>query len=203
MKKTKAMLVLGSLTLFLSVFSCSMSKTTATEPSMKKQLEELSGTYQDLAPYPYGTAFGQRIFTFEEGKWTLVFTLGLDPTLQQKVFQFRTFGTYQVLDQSTVVPDAYNALFLEEKKYLTLLTDNTDLIEAFGFNNCQLQMGVEKDISKNGCALWSAVDICHEDHDLLAIDTEGLLYFGVRPPDNNMCTADRRPTALTPPVSKQ
>ncbi len=203
MKKRKAMLVLGSLTLFLSIFSCSMSKTTATEPSMKEQLEELSGTYQDTAPYQYGTAFGQRTFSFEKGKWTLVFTLGLDPTLQQKVFQFRTFGTYQVLDQSTTVPEAYNALFLEEKKFLTLLTEEPQLIEAFGFSDCQLAPGVEKDISLDGCALWAAVDICNEDHDLLALDAEGLLYFGLRPPDNNMCTADRRPTSLTPPVSKQ
>ncbi len=203
MKKRKAMAILGAGVLFLSILSCSMSKTNSAEPSMKEQLEQLSGTYQDLAPYNYGTAFGQRIFTFENGKWTLEFTLGLDPELQQKVFQFRTYGTYQVLDKSVLVPSAYNALFLEEKKFLTLLTDNTDLISAFGFSNCQLETGKEKDISKDGCALWAAVEDCQEDHDLLSLDVEGLLYFGVRPPDNNMCTADRRPTALTPPVSKQ
>lgn len=203
MKKRKAITVLFVGTLFLSLLSCSMTKTNSTEPSMKEQLEELSGTYQDLTPYSYGTAFGQRIFTFDQGKWTLVFTLGLDPDLEHKVFQFRTYGTYQVLDKSAVVADAYNALFLEEKKFLTLLTDNAQLIEGFGFNNCDLKTGVEKDVSQEGCALWAAVDICDEDHDLLALDAEGLLYFGVRPPDNNMCTADRRPTVLTPPVSKQ
>lgn len=203
MKVFKVMAILGSLIACLSILSCSMAKSGSAEPSKKEQLERLSGTYQDAVPYSYGTAFGQRIFTFEAGKWTLQFTLGLDPNLQQKVFQFRTYGTYQVLGKSNVVPEAYNALFLEDKKFLTLLTDNTDLIGAFGFDGCQLEMGIEKDISEEGCALWAAVDICHEDHDLLALDAEGLLYFGLRPPDNNMCTAERRPTALTPPVSKQ
>lgn len=203
MKKRKAFAILIGGTLSLAVLACSMTKTKATEPSMKEQLEQLSGTYLDLVPYSYGQAFGQRIFTFDNSKWTLEFTLGLDPELHQKVFQFRTYGTYQVLDRSTLVPNTYNALFREEKKFLTLLTDNTDLIEAFGFGNCQLELDKEKDISEAGCALWAAVEVCDEDHDLLALDAEGLLYFGVRPPDNNMCTADRRPTTLTAPVSKQ
>lgn len=34
-------------------------------------------------------------------------------------------------------------------------------------------------------------------------DEKGNLYFGVRPADNNMCTADRRPTALLPAVAKR
>ncbi|NET31683.1 MAG: hypothetical protein F6K19_06740 [Cyanothece sp. SIO1E1] len=203
MKKRKAITVLFVGTLILSLLSCSMTKTNSTELSVKERLEQLSGTYLDLVPYNYGQAFGQRVFTFDNGKWTLRFTLGLDPQLQQKVFQFRTFGTYEVLDKSLLVPTAYNALFLEEKKFLTLLTDNQDLIGAFGLGNCQLEQGKEKDISEDGCALWAAVEVCQEDHDLLALDAEGLLYFGVRPPDNNMCTADRRPITLTPPVSKQ
>ncbi len=46
------------------------------------------------------------------------------------------------------------------------------------------------------------VAVCPEDHDLLAIDDAGALRFGVRPPDNDMCTADKRPTALPPAVIK-
>ena len=33
-----------------------------------------------------------------------------------------------------------------------------------------------------------------------AIDAEGRLFFGVRPRDNDMCTADKTPTALLDPV---
>ncbi|MEO0876216.1 MAG: hypothetical protein AAFY48_16580, partial [Bacteroidota bacterium] len=90
----------------------------------------------------------------------------------------------------------------EEKKFLTLKTDNEQLATAFGLASCGLEPNVEKDISVEGCALWAAVAVCNEDHDLLSLDEEGLLYFGERPADNNMCTADRRPTALTPAVTK-
>ena len=169
---------------------------------MKTDLQQLSGTYMDASPYAYGNAFGHRTFTFDKGHWTLQFTLGLDPELNNKVFEFRTLGTYQVLEKSDVVPQAYNALFLEDKKFLTLKTDNPQLIEAFGFSPCHLIKDIEKDISESGCALWAAVEVCNEDHDLLSLDEEGKLYFGVRPEDNNMCSADRRPTALTPGVVK-
>ncbi len=43
---------------------------------------------------------------------------------------------------------------------------------------------------------------CSEATDLLSLDAEGLLYFGERPADNNMCSAERRPTKLTPGVKK-
>ena len=200
--KTLSFMTYASLfSLLLFLFSCADDDTPSTEP-MKEQLQALTGTYMDLEPYAYGEAFGQRIFTFEDGTWTLRFTLGLDPQLTQPVFEFRTYGTYQVLDPSAAVEGAYEALFLEEKKFLTLKTDNEQLVAAFGLAGCGLEAEVEKDISVEGCALWPPVADCNEDHDLLSLDEQGLLYFGVRPADNNMCTADRRPTALTPGVSK-
>jgi len=55
------------------------------------------------------------------------------------------------------------------------------------------------DISERGCAGWKPVADCAEDHDLLALGPQGL-QFGVRPRDNDMCTPDRRPTALLPAV---
>ncbi len=179
--------------LLFFLFACSDEEVPNLETDRKEALQNLSGTYMDKTPYAYGNAFGQRIFTFDKGTWTLRFTLALDPNLEQQVFEFRTFGTYEVLNEFTEVTDAFNALFLEEKKFLTLKTDNPQLIEAFGFSTCNLVKDIEKDISESGCALWAAVEECNQDHDLLSLDKDGLLYFGVRPADNNMCTADRRP----------
>lgn len=185
-----------------SLFACTDRNEVRPGQEMKEALQNLSGTYMDEVPYAYGEAFGQRIFTFDEGKWTLSFTLGLDPKLENEVFQFRTVGTYQVLDQSNIVENAFNALFLEDKKYITLKTDIPNLAEAFGFSTCGLIKDVEKDISEVGCATWAAVTDCNEDHDLLSLDENGLLHFGERPADNNMCTVEKRPTKLTPGVKK-
>ncbi len=109
----------------------------------KMKLERLSGTYADPKAYSYGKAWGNRVFTFNQGKWTLKFTLALDPEMQMQVFEFRTYGTYKVQEKSARVDNAYEALFIEEKKYVTLKTGDKDLAQAFGFMPCSLTKDVE------------------------------------------------------------
>lgn len=170
----------------------------------KKDLQNLSGTYVDAKAVDWGQGtFGTREFTFNKGKWTLKFVLALDPEMKNQVFIFRTVGSYKVLDKSKSVKDAYDALFLEDKKWVTLKTADEKLTQAFGFSSCGFTKDVEKDISVSGCSLWKPVRECNEDHDLLKLDKDGKLYFGLRPPDNNMCTAERRPTKLNVPVVRK
>jgi hypothetical protein len=176
---------------------------TESNPDNKMALEKLSGTYADPSPYAYGQAWGKRVFTFDKGKWTLVFTLGLDPELKMQVFTFRTAGTYKVQEKSAIVKDAYNAVFYEDKKWVTLKTADQELIKAFGFASCNLVKDVEKDISLTGCSAWPSVADCPGDYDLLSLDKDGKLYFGDRPADNNMCTPEKRPIRLTPAVIKK
>jgi hypothetical protein len=168
----------------------------------RDQLERLSGVYASSAPEPWYGGYGTRRFSFDGGTWGLVFTHALDANMQSRTFQFRTEGPYKVGSPSTAVPGAFEAIFFEDVKYVTLLTSDASIVKAFGFADCGLELNREVDISKTGCAGWKPVSECREDHDLLAISTAGL-HFGVRPRDNNMCTADRRPTALLQPVVKQ
>jgi hypothetical protein len=58
--------------------------------------------------------------------------------------------------------------------------------------------GTSTDISA-GCAGLGMYPIasCASDYDLVA-RTDDHLRFGARPADNNMCTEDKRPTALSP-----
>ncbi|WP_111670989.1 hypothetical protein [Algoriphagus litoralis] len=170
--------------------------------NLKSKLENLTGTYADPMPYPYGEAWGKRKFTFDKGKWTLVFTLSLDPDMKLKVFEFRTFGNYKLQRKSAMLPDTYEAVFYEEKKFVTLKTTDENLIHAFGFCPCNLSLDVEKDISLNGCSAWQSVKQCPGDYDLLSMDKEGKLYFGERPGDNDMCSPQRRPSKLSPAVVK-
>lgn len=170
----------------------------------KIKLENLSGKYSDSKPIDWGRGtYSKREFTFKDQQWSLTFTLGLDPELKHQVFQFRTYGKYTVQQPSKEVKNAYEAIFTEEKKFVTLKTDDPRLIKGFGFTACDLTLNKEKDISITGCALWRSVSECSEDHDLLSLDAKGNLYFGVRPSDNDMCTADKRPHQLTPPVTKK
>ena len=176
--------------------------TSIADKELKSKLENLSGTYADPTPYNYGTAWGKRIFTFNNGKWTLDFTLSLDPDMKMQVFRFRTWGTYHIEEKSTTLANTYHAVFYEDKKLLTLKTADENLIKAFGFAPCNLTIDKEQDVSEKGCSGWKSVKECPGDYDLLSLDKEGKLYFGNRPPDNDMCSANKRPTSLTPPVIK-
>lgn len=198
----KKLMTIVAVTALLAASLAFVAKKRSAEDA-KKKLQNLSGTYKDPKGVNWGRGtYGTREFTFDKGKWTLNFVLALDPEMKNQVFVFRTAGTYKVLDKSTSVKDAYNALFLEDKKFVTIKTADQNLLTAFGLAPCGFVKDVEKDISITGCSLWKPVSECNEDHDLLYLDKEGKLYFGVRPPDNNMCTADKRPTQLYLPVVK-
>lgn len=193
-------LFLGGLCALLWTYSAQAQ----TVPVKAETLTQLSGIYADPASYEYGKGvYGRRVFSFNHGTWSLHFTLSLDPAQKVLVFEYRCVGTYTLLAPSEQVKNAWNALFYTDKKYVTLRTPDAKLAEAFGLAACDLKVGEEKDVSDVGCAGWRPVRDCREDHDLLAWDKQGRLYFGVRPRDNNMCTPDKRPTAFTPPVVKQ
>jgi hypothetical protein len=168
-----------------------------------RALRALSGTWTSPAPEPWYGAWGTRSFTFSDGRWSLDFLFALDPAMAHPVFRFRTGGPYAVGAASAAVPGAFEAVFGETTKHLTLLTTDAALAARMGLAECGLTVGVEADISVRGCASWKPVAVCGEDHDLLALDPAGRLRFGVRPRDNDMCTPDRRPTALLPPVLRQ
>jgi hypothetical protein len=180
----------------------SQSPEQAQDPE-RQTLQTLSGVYVSAAPEPWYGGYGTRRFEFDDGQWSLVFDFALDPQMTQRVFTFRTYGPYQVLDRSAAEPRAFEAVFTESAKFVTWYPDNPAMIQQFGMANCGLEPGREQDISVSGCAGWPPVSACGEDHDLFGLDAAGGLLFGVRPPDNNMCTPDRRPTQLLAPVVRQ
>ncbi len=119
-----------------------------------------------------------------------------------QVFKFRTFETFKIEDKSTKVADTYNAVFYEDKKFLTLKTSDENLIEAFGFVPFNMAIDLEQDVSKKGYSGWKSLKDCPSDCDLISLDKVGKLYFGNRPRDNDMCSPDKRPKSLTPQVIK-
>jgi hypothetical protein len=182
---------------------CGALPVVADDAVARRQLATLAGIYASPTAEPWYGAWGRREFGFRDGSWTLVFTLALDPAMERPVFRFRTGGPYQLLGHSAAVPGAFEAVFFEDSKHVTLLATDTAVAAAFGLAGCGLAPGIERDISEQGCAGWRPVATCREDHDLLALDADGGLRFGVRPRDNDMCTPDRRPTALLPPVRRR
>lgn len=172
--------------------------TDAQADPAKAELETLNGTFVSPGVEQWYGGYGKREFVFRDGTWSLIFTHAVDQSMTQRTFQFRTGGAYEV-GESSAVGGAYEAVFGEDWKHVTLLTSDPDLTAAMGLAECGLTVNLETDISESGCAAWKSVAECSLDHDLLALTPEGL-HLGVRPADNDMCTPDRRPAALLPPV---
>lgn len=185
-------------TLGLSLVALAATIAVA-EADERAALQTLHGTWASPGAEPWYGGYGVREFVFAEGRWSLTFVHALDPEMTRRTFQFRTGGAYRVRAPSEAVPGAWRTVFDEEWKRLTLLTPSPELAEAMGVADCGLTVNLEADIGETGCAKWRSVAECGEDHDLLALSADGL-RFGVRPPDNDMCTADRTPTALLPAV---
>ncbi len=200
------------MTVKTALIACAIAACTLTQGALAgtdgfkdaASLQALNGVWRSTNGEDWGRGtFGTREFTFKDGQWSLRFELALDPGMTQKVFGFSTKGTYEVQKASSAVPGAFETLFREDQKTVTLLTKDPKLAAAFGLAACALVPGTPTDISATGCAIWKPVSVCGEDHDLLAQDEAGGLYFGVRPDDNDMCTPDKRPTRLLPAVARQ
>lgn len=183
-----------------AVVVCATS-AIAQDMAPREQLQSVNGTFRSAAAEPWYGGFGTREFVFANGHWQLIFVHALDPDMTKRTFQFRTGGPFEIGEPSEVITGAFDGIFHENWKHVTLLTDEPAIVAAFGMADCGLSYNLETDISDKGCAAWAPVADCGQDHDLFAMDETGL-YFGVRPDDNNMCTPDRRPTALLPVVAR-
>lgn len=192
----KKIMVAGVMLLVLSLGIQSISLSQEMTPSIVGQWQ--SEAIEDLG----NGAFGWREFTISEKEWEIVFTLYFDKEKTMPVFTFRAVGPYEIQGKSGNVEGAYNAIFRFAKKYVTLKTDNQEVIANFGFSACNLEKDQEKDISEAGCSFLVSVDTCAQEYDLVKIDGD-TLSLGARPADGNMCTEDRRPTALGYPLVKQ
>lgn len=183
--------LLSAITIAAAALACPVAAQTAD----RAVLQTLSGTFHSPSVEDWYGGYGTREFVFADGQWSLTFIHALDPDMTQRTFQFRTGGAYTVQDPSDAVPGAFHTVFDEDWKHLTLLTPVPEIAAAMGMADCGLTVNLEADISETGCAAWRPVADCGQDHDLLALSADGL-HFGQRPADNDMCTADRTPTAL-------
>ncbi len=196
--KTKS---LSTLTILLLILIGCQSKSSAKE-SNESPTNPYVGEWESRKAENLGNGtYGTRYFELGQYDWEIKFTLYVDSTLSMPVFQFRGVGKYQVQGKSTVVQDAENALFGFDQKFVTLLTDNQDLIKNFGFTACNLEMNIEKDITADGCSFLVSKNVCAQEYDLLKL-ANGMLYFGMRPAEGDMCTEANRPTALFYPLAK-
>jgi hypothetical protein len=164
---------------------------------------QLAGVWKSQAPEDVGNGmYSIRRFTFTEKSWGVEAVFYNDEKLTTPLLSFKAEGPYRLGDASSVVIGARNAVFSFSKKSLTLFSSDPAIIERFNLANCNLVIGVPKDISLSGCSIFTSIAQCAQEYDLVVIEND-LLRLGMRPSDRNMCTEDKRPKNLGSPVKRQ
>lgn len=177
----------------IATFASNISKTAASS---------FTGTWKSVAAERVGNlGFRTREFTLAEGRWKIDVVFYEDEKLTKPVFSFVGEGSYKFGEPSLTATGANDSIFYFSKKSLTLLTESEAAIKPFGFDACGLNKGATKDITSDGCGDFTSVAICGQEYDLVKIEGNQL-QLGARPSDGNMCTEEKRPKSLGPPLSR-
>jgi hypothetical protein len=163
--------------------------------------KELDGNWTSVKAENLGNAYGYREFNFKKDSWELKFTMFGDEAMKMPLFTFRATGKYEVGKKESAVKGTMPAVFYFDKKFVTLRSDNPDVVKNMGFSACDLKLNEEKEITANGCSFLVSKQVCGQEFDLISIKV-GQLFLGSRPADGSMCTEDKRPTALGEPLKK-
>ena len=153
--------------------------------SFNENNKNMIGSWKSEALESTNGLYGLREFIITKDIWEVKFTLFLDKDATNPIFTFRGIGKYKIENISKIVKGAKNAVFYFDNKYLTLKTDNQELIKNFGFSG--LKVNQETNISENGMSFIESNKVCGQEYDLVSI-IDNKLYLGERPQQGkNIC----------------
>jgi hypothetical protein len=158
---------------------------------------DLAGRWQSACTDP-GSGQALRLhFDLTDEAWALDYESFGDAACAAPALTVHIEGPYAVTGTSATVTGAHEARFGFTRKTVTPSSDGAAAFLAQACGGGSFVAGTAADIS-GGCAGLGMYPIasCAADYDLVA-RTGGQLQFGARPADNDMCTEDRRPTALS------
>jgi len=171
--------------------------TTSVRPS------DLKGTWTSAVCESMPNADGsktyfKRIFNMTEKDWALKFETFGDEGCTSRLFTARFEGPYTLLKDSEKVEGATEGDFGFARHYMTAhVQPVADWFQGANCGAAPWKVGEEQETSTKGCVFLRPVSACGTDHDIVKVEGNKL-FFGQRPADGDMCTPDKRPTALTP-----
>lgn len=177
--------------------------TTQSEP----QAPEIAGVWESpcmaQSQADGSTLYAKLVFDITAEVWTLDYSTFGDDACATPLMTVDITGPYTIGAQSEVVDGAWDGEFAFSSKTVTAHNEGMVgfLSSLDGCGEGDWTVGEAKDVYGTGCAAlgqYPQTD-CSADYDLVAL-VDGQLRFGARPADNNMCSPDKRPTALSPMV---
>lgn len=188
----------------LSLAACGPTTADSAErDGLRPQPGELAGDWASACVDP-GNGQGFRLsFALTEDTWELAYDAFGDAACAVPFLTVNIAGPYTLGEPSESVPKAREGEFGFASK---AVTPHNDAAVGFLQQACgreDFSVGQASDLGA-GCAGLGAYPIaqCPSDHDLVFLSGDKL-QFGQRPMDNNMCSPDKRPTALGVDLSRQ
>ena len=165
---------------------------------------DLSGRWRNACT-PNGSGGGFSLdFEFTASEWKLDYVTYAEPACATRMVTVHIEGPYELGARSAQVSSAYDAVFRFTRKTVTAHSAGAvGFLSGLPMCTGPFEVGVARDIGASGCAGLGQRPIaaCGQDYDLVSVEGDAL-RFGQRPADNDMCTAEKRPSALAP-VSSQ
>ncbi len=146
--------------------------------------------------------FQKLTFDMTVDRWDLAYDTFSDAGCARRTVDVHIAGAYSFGGQSPTAAGAWEGNFTFDTREVT--ADDKKSAAAVG-KACgikKLKPGVKTDIHAKGCPAFGIHPsaTCGADYDLVAAEGN-TLRFGARPADNNLCTEDKRPTALDPQLA--
>jgi hypothetical protein len=140
-------------------------------------------------------------FTLDADRWSVDYATFGDAACSAPFLTVHIAGPYEITGPSSV-EGASEGRFAFDEKTVTAHAEGAvgflaGLGEACGGPGTW-ELGVARDVGAAGCPALGqrAIADCPADYDLVSV-TATELRFGARPADNDMCSPERRPTALS------
>ncbi|PTL81623.1 hypothetical protein [Vitiosangium sp. GDMCC 1.1324] len=191
--------------LFLSVATLGLAAGCATSSGAsgtRVTANDLKGRWTSAVcesmPNPDGSkTYFKRHFDLQEKQWSLKFETFGDAGCTARLFTARFEGPYTLGKDSEKVAGATEGTFSFGRHYMTAhVQPVADWFQGAQCGTGSWKVGEEQETSATGCVFLRPVAACGLDHDVVKVEGNQL-FFGQRPADNDMCTPDKRPTALT------
>ena len=166
---------------------------------------EIIGTWQSAcapSPQPDGsTSYFRLDFDIAADIWKLDYTVHGNAECSAPLLTVHIEGPYEIGQPSESVDGAHEAVFGFSDKTLTPhVQPLADMLSGMGQCGAGAwTAGEAQSVYETGCAGLGQrpKSACSADHDLVKVEGD-TLHFGKRPDDNDMCSPERRPTALNP-----
>ena len=168
--------------------------------SAEKKLEVkpsagLAGRWQSGCVNPGNNQAIQLNFDLTDTTWKLDYLAFGDAACTTKNLTVHIEGGYELGKESDKIAGAREGRFDFGVKTVTPHSEGAAAFLAQACGRGGFTAGVAADL-REGCAGLGAYPMsgCPSDFDLVSLSGD-VLQFGARPADNNMCSADKRPTA--------